>query len=614
MRQGYLPCRACFCWCFRIGGSEVLLHSIHCILCTACLNVLLHKLEHFVCAAQMATNATLKLTQEVPETTISDLPQPCLIHILEAVSLQDRMQYCCLVSRAWKEATRLATTDICADVSTQERADSLCSWLFGYSPTGPRPTMVRRLKLKALLAAPSFVQIHMPDSHCLDTLIVEGQDTSPLNGFSFSLSCCCISLSDDITGLTHLALDHCDKPQMIVSSKTGFTQLSQLRHLSLSNINTADGPLRSYGDQDAGQESVFGEDLDTGLSSLRQLTHQSLGCQDRPESNPADVFRHDHFQHMLDLNPPADWVLQHLSSLMALKELQLCMHLTTAGLQGATALSNLTWLLLDNTLHVNIDNSMPGLSNLSILQRLQLRKSGSLDPSVLTSMQQLRYLELSDVTMTLPKAASTAAVLAAAQQLQHLTYLSWANNHSTALERLDAHEALTANSRLQELHVEGVLVSPVIFLKGKLQPQLHAFSWLGSPPFPLHKLCNISDAFPNLQELAVRFEISNPHSMTDSSLGPLQSLLDLTQLVLSAANSNIAGSGSSKHGSSIVGLVAGLTRLRELGLSLWDEPARSELLVLTQLVRLTKLAYQAITRQRRVLLSKVRWHHGGAQH
>lgn len=558
----------------------------------------------FMCPpAQMAVPTT--------PTTISDIPEPCLISILQQLSLQDRLTSCSLVSTAWAAAARLATTDITTEVTPQRWGYSLAAWLEKCS-LEPDLHALTCLELHRLAestdsqntgnrrytAYDDNLTVSSSGTLCypeLQRLVV--QDCTVTEGFSCWQEQCRISA---LISLTYLALDLSN-----IGSQGSFSlaRLTNLQHLSLHPPTAgsyATGTLCN-GPLDLVEKVRF--NTTSSLAKLQHLTHLCLGCNDSSESDPADVVW-PHPWHNTARGPTydrghLDRHLSHLSALTALQQLQLGLPMTAAALEGLTALSGLTWLLLDNTRRMNLSSSMPGFAQFSALQRLQLRKPGWLDPSVLSSMQQLRYLELTDVSTKIGSEERHAVLLAAIPLMQQLTYLRWAGASPAMATPLAAYSALTASSKLQQLHLSGVdrrLQAHHIFTTTSQQTQLLAFSWLGSPPLELHTLSDIAAACPRLRQLAVRFAVQHP--LTDDSLSVLQQLPELTRLFLHAAD-------SSNNSAGVVRLVAGLTGLRDLDLSLWDQPVMSDLESLTQLGGLTRLSYKDIKRQHTVLTNKV---------
>lgn len=368
--------------------------------------------------------------------------------------------------------------------------------------------------------------------------------------------------------------------------------MTNLQHLSLSRIEKYDISLQ-------GSAVLLGD----SLSSLKQLTHLSLGCGNHPETNAADVRQPIRLGALSEV--PSAYILQYLSSLTALQELKLCMPITPEASGGLTALSRLTWLLLDSTQRYPNQpwspdvfipaNKLPaGISRLTNLQRLQLRQTGKLDPTVLDSMPDLRHLELTCVAT----AQSAEAPLAAVGRTQQLTYLWWGFGGCRSFGFRQLLLELTAKSTLQQLHVSDMVSA--CRPGRKLPSQLHAFSWLGTPAVAIHELPMIADTCPDLQELTVSYECRQ--CLSDGSVAEaLCKLPDLTRLVLSAAPYE----GFKKYSQGIMGLVVNLTQLCELEFRMWGEQAESELMGLAQLVNLTRLVYQTDQRHRRVLLNKV---------
>lgn len=302
-------------------------------------------------------------------------------------------------------------------------------------------------------------------------------------------------------------------------------------------------------------------------------------------------------------------MLQHLSSLTALQELKLCMPITST-LEGITHLSRLTWLLLDSTpdscarqywqpeVAIPAGKLPTAISKLTSLQRLQLRHTGELNASLLDGMPELRHLELTGVTFS-----HTEALLAAVGRTQQLTYLWWAFEGRPAFSFRQLLLGLRPKSTLVHLHVSDLVTErrPSVWAYRGLPSQLRGFSWLGQrqSAFPLHELPTITDTCLRLQELALSYTCNQP--LSDGGVGALRTLPDLMRLVLSEQ----PFAGYKKHGLGLVGLVANLTQLRDLELFVWGEPAKSELMGLTQLVCLTRLVYKTDERERRVVLNKV---------
>jgi hypothetical protein len=99
--------------------------------CAGKLTVVTTAVQHLLLLLLMLS--LLLLPQEPHTTTISDLPIPVLVSILELVPLRGRLASCALVGSTWDMAARLATAAISTEATRSTYKESLEPWLFNSS-------------------------------------------------------------------------------------------------------------------------------------------------------------------------------------------------------------------------------------------------------------------------------------------------------------------------------------------------------------------------------------------------------------------------------------------------------------------------------------------------
>jgi hypothetical protein len=375
--------------------------------------------------------------------------------------------------------------------------------------------------------------------------------------------------------LSHLSLDSCytDAVNLVCLGT-----LPSLQHLSLTQMNVFSRLARTFNPL-----LVL-----CGRSSLRQhLTHLTLGNKVSTDSQPTMFAGLDSPQATTGNMTLGD-AGGSLSRLDTLRELKLAgLPVTTVALQGLPALPHLTWLMLDETRDSDPNSSsssLTGLASLTALQRLQLRSAGTLHPDVLSALHRLRYLEITDTPVS-GGPQGTTAFLDTLPNLQHLSYLFWAQSqdHEWA-ESPQAYAALTASS-MHELHV---------MLKGKTVTSQCPFKHM--IPRPQQDPCNIrvlslgvcddphicsyvAGACPALSELHIYFAKPLHDGMQQAQA--LQALTGLSKLSFSVLRAQKPAMAA----------LAQLTQLEELSMAVVHRVHAEDLRLLAALTRLTKLSW-----------------------
>jgi hypothetical protein len=408
-------------------------------------------------------------------TTIAELPWDILVIIMQHVSLQHRFSTCCLVSANWNALARLATTA----VNTQPTAAvwrKLEPWPKKCKASSNVTTLTLN-KTPIQCSSPADAQqsgggLQLPawpgpDDDAFDPISMKElpqrlrrlevtycnlvADHMKAGGIGWSIR------PGPLLGLkqlTHLSIDVCYTDAIKLRC---LGALTSLQHLSLTRMHVFNNNLAHV------YNSLLA--LSAPSSVQQHLTHLTLGNKVSTDSQPTM------FAGLSDgLQGPQATTgnitlgdkMVPFSRLGALRELKLAgFPVTAAALQGLSALPHLTWLMLDETADnsPNIStagdsssSSLTGLASLTALQRLQLRSAGTLHPDVLGALHRLCYLEITDTPVSGgPQGMSD--FLDALHNLQHLSYLFWAQSegHEWA-ESPQAYAALTA-SGMQELHI-----------------------------------------------------------------------------------------------------------------------------------------------------------------
>jgi hypothetical protein len=342
--------------------------------------------------------------------------------------------------------------------------------------------------------------------------------------------------------------------------------------------------------------------LSSVLPHLTKLTHLNISEDIYPDS-PAISFG-EHYNGHLRSRVIVDDALEHLSKLTALRELKVGTPVTIAGLEGLSALRQLTWLMMEKTQHVTFSSSSSsspgdadgsissaGFQHLTALQRLQLRVAGSIEAGFLGSFKQLRHLEVTNTPMV-DGAAGTAAFLAAVPRLQQLTYLYWYDQGGHAwAPSAEAYSSLTANSKLVELHVslagsfgaETPAVFGHVFGVGLRRTNLRTLHLDGGCFSDSFALSRVVECCPELRELhANSWGLFLLPALTQQ-LDALRELSYLTKLALYP----------SKGTNSTFAALAQLTQLKDLALQFLAgaQVPPLNLQHLTTLTRLTQLTW-----------------------
>lgn len=275
---------------------------------------------------------------------------------------------------------------------------------------------------------------------------------------------------NDLTSLTHLSMDGC-----LVNGEQPSPMLPDLKFLSMQGIRN---PKR-FSAQVGGTVKF----LDGFSHNLSSLTHLCLSLQPLPDSPDADLGRRSKVPNMF----PWAWTCSYRESdpytggsvqryqekaipksscLVQLRELKVATPFIYMSKEWLPTTQYLTSLLLDGPcfihdfppglqddavghygpLHVHV---LECITQLTALQRLQLRTIANLDLDMLGGMTQLQYLEL----LNTPVYYSFLLLI---PKLQELTYLYWVDLGGDRVADALGEESfavLTANSKLQELHL-----------------------------------------------------------------------------------------------------------------------------------------------------------------
>jgi hypothetical protein len=374
--------------------------------------------------------------------------------------------------------------------------------------------------------------------------------------------------------LTQLALDKC---YASASSLSCLVTMTALQSLSLTGVHVFTG------------EAQY--NISSVLPNLQQLTHLAVGSHSSAGTQP---------KMFAGLQQPAPTRgnitlgdnFESLSRLTALQELKLGLPIKATALQGISSLLQLSCLLLEGTQIMELSSSsVPGLTALTALQRLQLRRAGVLQPDILYDLRSLRYIELEE-TQIQGDAQGTAGLLGALTQLQQLSYLFWSQRagHSWA-ELPEAYAALTASSTLQELHVRVIgkialsLTTPCLFQHMFTSRQHHdTVRVLCLGDGQIHQpssLQHIAQACPALEELYIDFQ--RPLQDAAQQLEALKALPRLSKLAF----------GISWSSKAAMAALVQLTQLEELSVALLHPAPDSELSLLAGLTQLARLCWSS---------------------
>lgn len=385
---------------------------------------------------------------------MESLPIHTLVNILQHIDIRQRLGSCALVSTAMNLAAGKATTTV---ITTPLKSSACTIRLINWLSTD-HGTHITRLDLQGMEDEPMLIyklpciqlqQLRL--QHCELMVNVDGYNTI-----------------NDLTSLTHLSMDGC-----LVNGEQPSPMLPNLKFLSMQGITT---PKRV-----SAQVGGTVKFLDGFSHNLSSLTHLCLSLQPFPDSPDADLGRRSKVPIMFpwawscsfrEINPDTGDSVQRyqekfipkISCLVQLRDLKVATPFIFMAQEWLPKTQYLTSLLLDGPCFIH--NFPPGLQDgahygplhvhaleyitrLTALKRLQLRTIANLDVDMLGRMTQLQYLELMNTPVH-------AAFLPLIPKLQELTYLYWVDvggSHVTATLCEESFAALTANSKLQELHL-----------------------------------------------------------------------------------------------------------------------------------------------------------------
>lgn len=319
-----------------------------------------------VCCMQMASSPA-------NPTTISQLPEPVLVHMLRHLPQQERLSSCALVGKAWAAAAAAATTAAAVGTGTDEQLASFNSWVKQHAQRltnihtvacgpsrfglGPRRNLLLPalglLHLQALVA--SSVQLQWQWQQ--DGVSVISSSSSSSSGTDVVLP-----------ALLDLELYECE----VHPSDITAMQLQQLTRLSLMGVQPSSG---------LEQQEVSA----AVVALLRQLPQLSTLEWDMGVFG--DVAPFSTMQHLQSCSLTGDPAVKLLEAMCAPCLKELCLSLFSSVLSPSVLPSG----------------GWPSLLHLSLL-------SGGMQPPVLAQLPQLQSLRLVG-TWLLPPGAQVGAWL-----------------------------------------------------------------------------------------------------------------------------------------------------------------------------------------------------------
>jgi hypothetical protein len=324
----------------------------------------------------------------------AQLPSEVLVHILKHVKFEHRISRCSLVHSTWAAAAVAATDSIRLGADADLCIRDFIKWL------GKNVGHLNSLRFSADWQNVPCIPCSNLRNLEVTCASLQLQHPCQLTG----------SMLDAATGLTRLVLQWCN---MATEHDTlsALSVLTDLRHLELHMVGLQGADLQAYPhDVDAWAPipgSLFAQlrqltsvELRAGSGGATQETFQHLGC--------LTDLQHLTLAHLLtdpndDLDQP-----------------------TTEGMAGLSKLTQLTCLRFEECLATFRPHSTPLLTPLTNLRQLHLVEVNSLDPIVLAGMTQMQEFVLSCIELE-GEEAGVAALLAALQHMQQLTYL-WLDN------------------------------------------------------------------------------------------------------------------------------------------------------------------------------------------
>jgi hypothetical protein len=581
--------------------------------------VLLPLLPPANCSTHLQATSTAGQRSTVPQ-----LPVELLSQVLRHVDLQQRLGSCSLVCKAWRAAAAAATSKVSLKLNTFEQpkailARSLGQWLgvhgaavthLSVTDAHPHPfapfqlpctvlTQLQELKIHSCqLQEPGSSSVSVNAAHGQQQHLTAHQSPSFLSSSSsstsgqHSLAC--------MTNLTALLLDNVKYG--LSDAVSGLSELTGLQQLVLGALLAA--PLQTLQDHEDDsylkqelRRQQLGENAVTSLYQLSQLTQLELHNQ------PVPLYAPRLFAHMQQLQ---ELILLGVRVMSAdvLQDLPASVTKLELGWRGS--------LLSSST--------APAVARLRSLQHLVLDADGSegFDPSLISSMQQLRVLSLkgdmiSDTEQHDEQAAATGAplcqLLDALSQLSQLETLAIISTSYEDMQPLSAHDTakysalLSASPHLTQLQLcwegeAGLLPEDCwqhVFAAGVQRPQLKEL-WVGLPRSVLDD--------PDTEEVAAMIAATpSCFGLVDvdrlvqccpaleylSIPGMVEEGMDLSPLTALTALTGLIVGGDAVGDGAIIGAVVPLTRLR--GLQIYHAPFMTDqgLLALSALRRLKEL-------------------------
>lgn len=377
----------------------------------------------------------------------SDLPAELLAGVLLLVQPRDRLCLCALVCRNWRRAANMTVSTINITANSEQVLCSLSDWLSNNSSSSTlqsvtvdtslgRARPVLRLPIYVLRQVNSLTLSHchlkvaMPQS-TLDTASAAGGITTSPQPFAAPAA---LSRLD----LRHVLLDF---------DRFELTKLTGLQYLRLSFVDHL-----AAEDAEEGRYACRVIDLPphlvAALSHFTQLKHLTLDYSDMPIARS-------------EASPLA----ASLGSLHQLQELRL----SSDRLNGAHLSqlpTSLTLLQLDQPLELT-PVTVPGLTQLTQLQHLQLHEACSFSPALLSSWPRLTYLSITSTELCSPQDIFSAVreLMTALGQLTGLQHLDLAESITATLatDSAEVYSALTASSHLTELRCKECCFTPGSF-------------------------------------------------------------------------------------------------------------------------------------------------------
>jgi hypothetical protein len=299
---------------------------------------------------------------------------PILVSILQQLITQDKMTGCSLVSTAWKEATRVATTHVTAKVDARTWAYGLRPWLASSSSSS-----------SAFLTSLTVTGVKPQGAHQQGnrrpllglTDVPQQLQRVELQGCTLAVSIPCskppVDVLQCITALTHITLDRCCLTECAVFD---MASLPALQRLSVTDM-VPDCMVKGV------------KALAKVLPQLQQLTHLTLLGDDSPEAvlrrlqdstNCAVSVIMRQFAHMhAETVPMYTNMLRALSCLTGLQVLKWGLPVDAAAVHSGvvSGLQRLTRLQVEgNGTACLSDSILPSLAQLTALQHLGLKDVG----------------------------------------------------------------------------------------------------------------------------------------------------------------------------------------------------------------------------------------------